>query len=92
MDDLVLIYLRGDEDLREVVWDLLERNLIVTADSVVRHEVYLKGGTKRKVGSNQPCMLLVARRATLDDTVARLREAAGRVDLSAYTVPVLAAV
>jgi hypothetical protein len=91
MNERVLIYMRGGFTLREHAWALLQRRLIESADSLSRHEAFLKDGKKGKMGANEPCMIVTAQKVHLGEIMAYLRDAAGP-ELSAHAVPVLASV
>ena len=89
MEERVLIYMRGNNSIRDYVWELLRRELIESADAVTRFEAFIKDGNKGKLSTNQDCMIVIAKRAQLDAIRAYLREAAD-IDFSAHAVPVLA--
>ena len=89
MEEKVLIYMRGNNSIRDYVWELLRRELIECADAVTRFEAFLKDGNKGKLSTNQDCMIVIAKRAHLDEIMGYLRVEAD-IDFSAYVVPVLA--
>jgi len=94
MDERALIVVVGsDSRLRTIAWELLEAGLATLAQRAELADLFLDGpAKKRKMTSGSVGVVLLTKRASVDEALARIGTLARGDEVRAFAVPVLGAV